>query len=119
MLCGGESGHVGSGLGDDDVGGVPTDAGDGADQVAEAAKGFDHHLDSIGELLDGRGVLVDQIQVHAGQERVMVGEPAGQSASVSCGIFTRSRFLASSAMRRRIAFRRRSGPPASPARTRR
>ena len=41
----------GSGLGDDDVGGVPTDTGDGADQVAEAAKGFNHHLDSVGELL--------------------------------------------------------------------
>jgi len=46
-------------------------------QVAEAAKGFDHHLDSIGELLDGRGVLVDQVQVHAGQKRVMGGEPTG------------------------------------------
>jgi peptidoglycan/LPS O-acetylase OafA/YrhL len=69
MLCGGESGHVGSGLGDDDVGGVPTDAGDGADQVSEAAKGFHHHLDSVGEPFDGRGVLVDQIQVHAGQKR--------------------------------------------------
>ena len=60
MLCGGGSGHVGSGFGDDDVGGVPTDAGNGADQVAEAAKGLDHHLDSIGELLYRRGVLVDQ-----------------------------------------------------------
>jgi hypothetical protein len=60
VLCSGEPGHVGSGFGDDDVGGVPTDAGDGADQVAEAAKGFDHHLDPVGELFYGRGVLVDQ-----------------------------------------------------------
>ena len=79
MLCGGESGHVGPSFGDDDVGGVPTDAGNGADQVAEAAKGLDHHLDSIGELLDGRGVLVDQVQVHAGQKRVMGGEPTVES----------------------------------------
>ena len=67
--------HVGAGLGDDDVGGVAPDPGDGADQVAEAVKGLDHQLDSIGELLDGRGVLVDQVQVHAGQKRVMGGEP--------------------------------------------
>ena len=69
MLRGGESGHVGSGFGDDYVGGATADAGDGADQVAEATKGFDHHLDSIGELFYRRGVLVDQIQVHAGQKR--------------------------------------------------
>ena len=52
------AGHVGSGFGDDDVGGVPADAGDGADQVAEAGKRFDHHLDSIGELFYRRGVPI-------------------------------------------------------------
>jgi hypothetical protein len=60
MLCGREFGHVGSGFVDHDVGGVPADAWDRADQVAEAAKGFHHHLDPPGELLDGRGVLIDQ-----------------------------------------------------------
>jgi hypothetical protein len=42
-------------------------------------KGLDHHLDSIGELLYRRGKLVDQVQVHAGQKRVMGGEPAVES----------------------------------------
>jgi hypothetical protein len=60
VLCGGEFGHVGSGFADDDVGGVPADTGDAADQVAEATKRFDHHLDPVGELFYGRGVLVDQ-----------------------------------------------------------
>ncbi len=78
MPGGGEPGHVGAGLGDDDVGGQGADPGDGADQVPEPAKGLDHHLDPGGELVDRRGVLVDQVQVHPGQERVVVGEPAGQ-----------------------------------------
>ena len=33
----------------------------------------------VADVLDGRrGVLVDQVQVHPGQERVVLGEPAGQ-----------------------------------------
>ena len=75
---GGEPGHVGAGLGDDDVGGQGADPGDRADQVPEALKGLDHHLDPGGELLDRGGVLVDQVQVHPGQERVVLAEPAGQ-----------------------------------------
>ena len=55
-----------------------TDPGDGADQVPESLKGFDHHLDPGGQLVDRGGVLVDQVQVHPGQERVVVGEPPGQ-----------------------------------------
>jgi hypothetical protein len=51
---------------------------DGADQVPEPVKGCDHHLDPVGQFLDRRGVLLDQVQVHPGQERVVLGEPAGQ-----------------------------------------
>ena len=61
MVGGGKFGHVGSGFGDHDVSGESADAGNGADQIAEAAKGFHHHLDPLGECLDGRGVLIDQV----------------------------------------------------------
>ena len=71
MFGGGEPGHVRAGLGDDHVGGQSADAGDGADQLPEALKGLDHHLDPGGELVDGLGVLVDEVEVHPGQERVM------------------------------------------------
>jgi hypothetical protein len=47
VLCGGESGHVRTSLGDHDVSGESTDAGDGADHVPEKAKGFHHHLDPL------------------------------------------------------------------------
>jgi len=75
---GGEPGHVGTGLGDDDVRGQGGDPGDGADQVVEAAKRFQQRLDPGGQSVDGRGVLVDQVQVDPGEERVVLGEPAGQ-----------------------------------------
>ncbi|MEE6178199.1 hypothetical protein [Mycobacterium sp. 050134] len=78
-MGGAESSHVGAGLGDHHVGGESADAGDGADQVAETAKGFHHHLDSVGERLDGRGVLVDQVQMHPSQKRVMGTEPTVES----------------------------------------
>lgn len=47
-------------------------------ELPESAKGFDHHLDPLGELGDGRGVPVDQVQVHPGQERMVLAEPTGQ-----------------------------------------
>ena len=75
---GGEHAHVRAGLGDDNVSGQDADPGDGADQVAEPAKGLHDGLDPRGQLGDRRGVLVDQVQVDAHQERMMVGEPAGQ-----------------------------------------
>ncbi len=78
MSCGGEPGHVRAGLGGDHVGRGRPDARDRADQFPETAKGLDHHLDPFGELVDGRGVLVEQGQVHPGQERVVVGEPTSQ-----------------------------------------
>ena len=91
------------------------DAGDGADQVAEPLKGLDHHLDPVGELLDRGGVLVDQVQVHPGQERVVLGEPAGQRLGQLPGSST-----AAAAWPGRPArpgrVRRRSAPRASPAR---
>src|SRR5277367_23465 len=78
MTCGGKAGHVGTGLGDDDVGGQGTDAGNGADQVAKPVKGRDRLLDAGGDVVDGCGVLVDQVKVNPGQEPVMVGEPTPQ-----------------------------------------
>ena len=75
---GGETGHVRAGLGGDHVGDQGADPGDRADQFPEPAKGFDHHLDPFGELVDRCGVAVDQVQVHPGQERVVLAEPAGQ-----------------------------------------
>ena len=84
LSCGGKAGHVGTGFGDDDVGGQGADARDGADQVAKPMKGLDRRLDPCGDLIDGCGVLIDQVQVNAGQERVMFGEPAGQRLG-QCG----------------------------------
>ena len=76
MLGGGEPGHVRAGLRDDDVGVDRSDAGDGADQVPESTKRFDHHPG--GDVADRRGVPVGQVQVDAGQEHVVLGEPSGQ-----------------------------------------
>ena len=78
MFGGRELRHVSAGLGDDDVGGAGADAWDRADQVVECAKRLQHHLDPLGQPSDGGGVLIDQVQVQASQERVMRGEPAGQ-----------------------------------------
>ena len=75
---GGEAGHVGAGLGDGDVGDSGADPGQGGDQVPDYTKGFDHHLDPGGEVVDGAGVLVDQVQVQPGQEGVVLTEPSGQ-----------------------------------------
>jgi putative transposase len=74
---GGEPGHVSSGLGNDDVGGQGTDAGDRAEKPAEGAKGLHRLFDPGGDLADRGGVLVDQVQVDPGGECVMGGEPAG------------------------------------------
>ena len=78
MAGGGEAGHVGAGLGDGDVGDSGADPGQGGDQVPDDTKGFDHHLDPGGEVVDGAGVLVDQVQVQPGQEGVVLTEPPGQ-----------------------------------------
>ena len=78
MSGGGEPGHVRSGLGNDHVSSQMADPGDGTNQVSESLKGFDQHLDPGGDLLDRAGASVDQVQVYPGQERVMIGEPAGQ-----------------------------------------
>jgi hypothetical protein len=63
-------------LSDDHVGGYGGDARDRADQVPEPAKGLDHLLDPPGELADRGGVLAGQVQVHPGQEPMMLAEPA-------------------------------------------
>jgi len=62
----------------DHVGDAGGDARDGDDEVPGATKGLDHHLDPGGELVYGRGVVVDQVQVQAGQEGVVVTEAAGE-----------------------------------------
>ena len=41
-------------------------------------KGRDRRLDPRGDVIDRCGVLVDQVQVNPGQERMMFGEPTGQ-----------------------------------------
>ena len=78
MRRGRELGHVGAGLGDDHVGDEGGDARDRDQEVPGAAKGFDHHLDPVGELLDGTRVLVDQIEMDLGQERVVITETSGE-----------------------------------------
>jgi hypothetical protein len=73
-----EDAHAGAGLGHDHFRGSFSDSGDGFDEVAEAAKRFDHHLDPGGQLRDVAAVLINGIQIHAGQKRVVIVEPAGQ-----------------------------------------
>jgi hypothetical protein len=73
----GEPAHVRTGLSDDHIGDPEADPRDRGDQVPDAAKGLDHHLDPGGQLLHGVGVLIDQVQVQPGQERVMLAEPPG------------------------------------------
>ena len=86
MVGAGKLGHVGAGFGGDHVRGTGADPGDGADQVAESAKGFDHHLDPGGELRDDLVVVVDQVEVGANQEAVMIGEPPGQGLDQGPGL---------------------------------
>jgi len=76
VLGGRESVHVDTGVGNDHVCDQGADPGDGADEFAEPLKRLDHHLDPLGQLVDRRGVPVDQIQVHACEERVVLVEPA-------------------------------------------
>ena len=40
-------GHVCAGLGDDHISSQMADPGDGADQIPETLKGFDHHLEPL------------------------------------------------------------------------
>ena len=44
----------------------------------KAAKGLDHHLDPLGQFRDGLAALVDRVEIHAGQESMMVAEPPGE-----------------------------------------
>ena len=60
MACSREPGHVGAGFGDDHVGDAARDPHDSDEEVSGAAKGFDHHVDPVGEVLDGIGVLIDR-----------------------------------------------------------
>ena len=78
MPGGGELGHVRTGLGDDHVSlgrGHPRDA---HQQLPDRYERDDHHLDPLGDVLDRGGVLVDQVQVGACQEGVLVAEAADQ-----------------------------------------
>jgi hypothetical protein len=56
---GGEDAHVGTGLGHNNFRASFSDFGDGADEVAEGTKRFDHHLDPGGQLRDVAAVLVN------------------------------------------------------------
>ena len=47
-------------------------------EVPGAAKGLDHHLDPVGDVLDRCGVLVDQVEMDLGQERVVFTEASGE-----------------------------------------
>jgi hypothetical protein len=59
-VCGaGESGHVGAGLGDDDVGDRPANPRDAGEQVSGGVQGVDLLLDPLLEVLDCRIVLVN------------------------------------------------------------
>ena len=78
MGGGGEGGHVGAGLGDDDVGDRPAHPRDAGEQVSGAVHGVDLLLDPLLELLDGRVVLVDSVEQQPGHEGVVLGEAAGQ-----------------------------------------
>jgi hypothetical protein len=54
------------------------DPRDRADQHAEGLKRLHHHLNPSVQLPDLPGALVNDVQVHAGQERVMLAEPSGE-----------------------------------------
>ena len=53
--------------------------GDGDDEVPGGTKGFHHHLDPRGQLLDRTSVVVDEVEVQPGEEAVVLVETAGES----------------------------------------
>ena len=73
-----EPAHVATGLGDDHVSHQGGDPGDGDEQVPHVTKGLHHHLDPTSQLVDGPGVVVDQVQMELSQEPVVLAEPAGE-----------------------------------------
>ena len=78
-----EAAHVDADLGDDDLRGQVTEAGDGAqqpDRLTERVKSAVHLLVDRG---DGSLQGIDLTQVQAQQEAVALGDPAGQE-SWSC-----------------------------------
>ena len=68
MFRAGEHGHVGTGLGHNDLGGALPDPGDGADQVAERTKRGHRAIDPLVQLVDLTCPLVDGLQMEAGGE---------------------------------------------------
>ena len=77
-MCGsGKGGHVGAGLGDDDVGDRPAHPRDASEQVPRGLHGVDLLLDPLPEVLDCRVVLVDSVEQKSGHEGMVLGETAG------------------------------------------
>lgn len=74
MLGGRELTHVRACLCDNDVRSTGADSRNGADQVAEATKLLHHRLKPLCQLVDHRSVLIDEVEVNSGEERVMVVE---------------------------------------------
>jgi hypothetical protein len=74
----GEGGHVGAGLGDDDVGDRPAHPRDAGEQVSGGVQGVDLLLDPLLEVLDCRIVLIDSVEQKPGHEGVVLSEAAGQ-----------------------------------------
>src|ERR1019366_10413089 len=94
---GAEPGHVGAGLGDDDLGRGLLDPGDGHQVFNLWGERAHLRLDPRRELLDGGRQLVDARQVQAAQERVVLTEAAGEGLD-QAGILDRIRPRAISAM---------------------
>jgi hypothetical protein len=78
VACRWELGHVRTGLGDEHIGHADRDSRDGHHQVPGALKRGDHHLNAGRQLVDGPGVLVDEVQVDLDQERVVLAEAPRQ-----------------------------------------
>jgi len=78
VACGGEPAHVGADLGDDDLGGQVTDAGDGAQQLDRLAERVQAAVHLRVDLGQGGVERVDLAQVQPQQEPVPVGDAPGQ-----------------------------------------
>jgi hypothetical protein len=71
MIGAGEDGHVAAGLGDDDLGDVPVDAGDRGRRLDGGRKRRDLRLDSGREGVQGCGQPVDPVRVQPDRERML------------------------------------------------
>jgi hypothetical protein len=81
VVSGGEPAHVHPDLGDHDLGRAPPYPRDGAQPPGLLIERGDHLLHLGIQTLDGRAQVVDVVQVHLEQERVVRTEPALQCAA--------------------------------------